>query len=678
VAYLRTVDQMGEAHIGFVFGKSKVAPKHGHTIPRLELCAAVLAVEIAETLTDELCFPQEHVLFHTDSKVVLGYVTNQTRRFYIYVANRVSRILKFSKPEQWSYVPTEENPADLGTRYTPPALLEGSTWLQGPSQLRPIENVLPTETFLLVTPNEDPEIRPEISVAKTSVQSSDRLGSERFSRFSNWMKLVKAVSFLRHIVGCFKRESSDICNGWHKCETFKTPESRVLSEEIIIMEVQREFYGREIDQLKEKQTLPRNSSVLSLSPFLDEKGILRVGGRLQRSELSLGEKHPILIPGHHHIATLITRHYHESVQHQGRHFTEGAVRAAGFWITGGKRLVSLLVHRCVKCRKLRGSVCHQKMAELPADRLTPSPPFTFVGVDVFGPWNIVTRRTRGGAADSKRWAVLFTCLVTRAVHIELIESMSSSSFINAMRRFSAIRGKVREFRSDRGTNFVGATSELGINVADGSVKDFLNKTETEWVFNPPHASHFGGVWERMIGVTRRILDSMLKDSNKNLTHEVLSTFMAEVSAIVNARPLTSVSTDAESPFILTPSVLLTQKTGSQVESFQHLAERDMYNSQWKHVQVLAERFWSRWRREYLPTIQPRRKWLSETPNVLEGDVILLKDDGVARNDWPTGIVTDVFPSDDGLVRKVRVRVSQDGRLSEFDRPVSKIVVLVSE
>ena len=125
---------------------------------------------------------------------------------------------------------------------------------------------------------------------------------------------------------------------------------------------------------------------------------------------------------------------------------------------------------------------------------------------------MVTRKTRGGAANSKRWAILFTCLTTRAVQIEVVEELSSSAFINALRRFVSIRGLVKVFRSDRGTNFVGATADLkitAINVEDPSVSKFLYDSSTVWLFNAPHASHMGGVWERMIGVTRRILDSML-------------------------------------------------------------------------------------------------------------------------------------------------------------------------
>ena len=142
-------------------------------------------------------------------------------------------------------------------------------------------------------------------------------------------------------------------------------------------------------------------------------------------------------------------YHHEKIYHQGRHLTEGATRSAGLWITDGKRLVSSTIHHCVICRKLRGKLAVQKMSDLPEDKITPSPPFSFVGVDVFGPRSIVTRRTRGGSASSQLWAVLLTCLYSRAVHIEVIEEMSSASFVNAMRRLIAVRDKVSEFRSDR-------------------------------------------------------------------------------------------------------------------------------------------------------------------------------------------------------------------------------------
>ena len=346
--------------------------------------------------------------------------------------------------------------------------------------------------------------------------------------------------------------------------------------------------------------------------------MIRVGGRLKRLSDDSVLKTPVLIPGKHHIATLLARKCHLDVRHQGRHFTEGRVRSSGFWITGCKRLVSSLIHKCVMCRKLRGKLEVQKMSDLPSDRITPGqPPFTSVGIDIFGPWEVVTRRTRGGAANSKRWAALFTCLVTRAVHIEVIEEMSASSFINALRRFIALRGKVDIVRSDRGTNFVGSVNPLqinAINVEDGPVRDFLYNSGTTWIFNPPHSSHMGGVWERMIGTTRRILDSMLLEyGSRTLTHEVLTTFLAEVTSIINSRPLVPVSSDAQSPFVLTPSILLTQKTNSEEAIVVPVDSdpKDLLRKQWKRVQHLAAVFWKRWRGEYLQTLQTRRKWFDK-------------------------------------------------------------------
>lgn len=315
------------------------------------------------------------------------------------------------------------------------------------------------------------------------------------------------------------------------------------------------------------------------------------------------------------------------------------------------------------------------MADIPADRLTEAPPFAHVGVDVFGPWNISVRKMRGGVLENKRWAVMFTCLVTRAVHIEVIESLSTSSFINALRRFLTIRGPAKLFRSDCGTNFVGACKELQISFEDSELQPYLKNETCTWKFNPPHSSHMGGVWERMIGVARRILDAMLlKVHSPNLTHEVLITLMAEVAAIMNGRPLVPVSSDPQQPELLTPSTLLTQKITSVPAPPGDFDPKDMYCKQWK--QYFVNSFWKRWREEYLATLQPRRKWQTEQPNLAIGDVVLLKDAQVQRNEWPTGLVVKTYPGRDERVRKVDVRVIKQGTPKVYTRPISEIVLLV--
>ncbi|XP_052251751.1 uncharacterized protein LOC127858589 [Dreissena polymorpha] len=302
------------------------------------------------------------------------------------------------------------------------------------------------------------------------------------------------------------------------------------------------------------------------------------------------------------------------------------------------------------------------MANLPEGRLTPGPPFTYVGVDTFGPWPVVKRRTRGGVAESKRWAIIFVCLVTRASHIEVIEDMSSSAFINALRRFISVRRPVKEFRSDRGTNFVGALKDIkadAICVEDPPVKAFLKDKEVAWILNTPHASHKGGFWERIIGLTRNILNAMLLNTQgQKLTHEVLCTLMCEVCAVLNSRPIGPITYDPLDPVLITPSMLLTQKSGHLTPLTTSTNIREIYASQWKHVQILSNMFWKRWQQDYLSSLQGRRKWLELRDDVKPGDVVLLKESS-ERNQWPVAVVERVFPGTDERVRSLEVRLHRD-------------------
>ncbi|KAK3092639.1 hypothetical protein FSP39_005230 [Pinctada imbricata] len=676
-AYLSSGDMDADSHFAFVLGKGKLAPSGGHTIPRLELYGAVLAVELWDLISEHMDINPSSVKFYTDSKVVLGYIANDTRRFYTYVSNRVDRIRSRTSPQQWNYIPTHLNPADMATRYSVVDLDSRlKFWLHASLEVKQLccKDVQGAINYPLVSPEEDKELR--CQVLKTASISSPLTGL--LERYSSWRTLVTSISLLRHLARSFQSDST--CDGWHYCSTFKTPDNYRAAECFILKEVQRQTYQSEIRCLEQNLPLPKGSSIIGLAPFLDEKGLMRLGGRLNKAAemLNSSETNPIILPKGH-VSKLLISHFHESVKHQGRHFTEGALRSNGYWIVGAKRAISSLIHECVTCRRLRGQRQQQQMADLPSDRLTPGPPFSSVGVDTFGPWEVVVRKTRGGAANSKRWAILFTCLVTRAIHIEVVEELSTSAFINALRRFISIRGPVNLIRSDRGTNFVGATDQLKmdvVNVEDTAVRSFLYKSGTTWIFNAPHSSHMGGVWERMIGVTRKILDSMLLTEKKGLSHDVLTTLMAEVCAIVNARPITTISHDPDDPVILSPAMLLTMKRGNSTIDSDNYCIKDMYRASWKHVQVLSDYFWTRWRDSYLQNLQTRRKWHEKLPNLKKGDIVLLRDKQSHRNYWPLGIVEDAIQSDDGLVRKAVVRVSVDGKIVTYTRPVCELVLLV--
>lgn len=168
-----------------------------------------------------------------------------------------------------------------------------------------------------------------------------------------------------------------------------------------------------------------------------------------------------------------------------------------YWITGAAVAIRRILSKCVVCRRFHGTAGHQQMADLPPDRVLPDkPPFTHVGVDCFGPFEI-----KRGRVTLKRYGVIFTCLAIRAVHIEMTASLDTDSFIHALRRFIARRGQVAEIRSDNGTNFVGAERELREAIQSwnqSKINDILLQRKIKWTFNPPTGSHHGRIWERLI------------------------------------------------------------------------------------------------------------------------------------------------------------------------------------
>ena len=221
-----------------------------------------------------------------------------------------------------------------------------------------------------------------------------------------------------------------------------------------------------------------------------------------------------------------------------------------------------MVAKCVVCCKLRGHTQNQKMADLPPERVTPAPLFTYTGMDAFGPFFI-----KEGRKELKRWGLIFTCLSSRAIHLETLNSMTTDSFLNALRRFISRRGKVHELRCDQGTNFVGAKNELASAFKEldtTPLKEYLSSQDCDWIdfnLNTPHASHMGGIWERQIRTTRSVLSSLLLDHGTQLDDEALQTLMTETESIVNSRPLTVENLlDPLAPELLTPNNLLTLKT----------------------------------------------------------------------------------------------------------------------
>ncbi len=309
------------------------------------------------------------------------------------------------------------------------------------------------------------------------------------------------------------------------------------------------------------------------------------------------------------------------------------------------------------------------MGDLPIDRLTPDlPPFTHVGVDYFGPLEI-----KRGRSIVKHYGVIFTCLTSCAIHLEVAHSLDTNSCIHAFRRFIARRGPVSELRSDNGTNFVSTEKELKEALKSWNMQQIeqsLLQKWVKWTFNPPHGAHYGGIWERLIRMVKTVFRSVT--SEQYLDEEGLQTVMCEVEAILNSRPLTSVSDNPNDLEPLTPNHLLQLKVQPLLPPGLFLKE-DLYSKcRWRQVQSIADLFWKRWIREYLPLLQARQKWSRIRRNFRQGDIVLVADASAPRGSWMLARVTEAFPDSKGLVRSVRLQT----KTSQLERPVSKICLLV--
>ena len=707
VAYLRLCDDSNRVQCTFLMGKSRLAPIKSVTIPRLELTAATTSIRVGEMLKREVDGDPEFV-YHTDSTTVLRYIANERQRFHVFVANRVQLIRDHSHPNQWKYVATKENPADDASRgLNGLALLEGQRWLEGPEFLWKPENEWPQQPSTLgQVPDDDPEVRKVTTSSAVSINQVDNTTNKLIKSFSDWHRLRRAVAvFLRVKETLRKRRNNrlNVKNGTTsgdrnladqrspattkvvKFKSAEEPHSPLTVQDLATAElailkfVQASAFGKEVHALKEgeknklrgqkKGGIKNDSPVRRLDPFLDN-GVLRVGGRLRRADLPFETKHPVILPKKSHVTTLLIRHAHKRLGHAGRSHVIATLREK-YWIIKVNAAVRHVTSKCVFCRRNHGKPGEQKMADLPRDRISPAPPFTYTGVDYFGPFLI-----KEGRREVKRYGALFTCLVSRAVHIEVASTLESSSFIQALRRFIARRGPVREMRSDNGSNFVGAHNELlqAIQEMDHEeIRAKLQRENIDWTFNPPAASHMGGVWERQIKTTRKILAGLMDEYGHCLDEESFRTLLCEVEAVINSRPLTTVSGEPDDLEPLTPNHILTTKSNVILPPPGKFQKNDVYmRRRWRRVQYLANLFWTRWKKEYLVVMQERRKWQHPQRSLVEGDVVIIREENVPRNAWSLARVVRVEPDAQGLIRSVVVKT----RETTLRRPINKLVLIL--
>ena len=674
-SYLRVIHSNNQVHVILLLGKSRVAPLKATTVPRLELQAALEAARQSAVLKREMQLPVNEHYYWTDSQIVLGYITNSSTRFHMFVTNRVEEILKETDVSMWNHIPGRLNPADLASRGLNLEKLQRSIWFSGPDFLKELDiSKYQAECKFPIDKN-DPEVKRAKKLITMKVDTDENRLNMVIKEASSWSRLVRAIANAKKMVSQ---------------RSFKRPETTVedlnAAAQLIIKIDQAQSFATELKVLKKGESVSKRSKAAPLNPYIDSEGVLRIRSRAQKSTvLTFLEKNPILLDKGSHLSLLIARHYHERNHHQGRSYTLAAIRQAGYWLAGASSIVKSLLHKCVRCKYLRGKAAEQQMGLLPQERTEPSPPFTHVGIDTFGHFVVRERRT-----DIKRWGIVFTCMYSRAVHIELLDDLTTDSFLQALRCFQAVRGPVRTLFSDAGTNFMGARNVLEqelLNMQNSELKEFLAANKVEFKTNTPGASHQGGVWERMIQTIRSILNSMTARYASRLNTSALRTAFYEIAAMINSRPLSTDNLCTPDEIVITPNHLLTSKSAQLPPPPGNFNNEEIYGKHmYRKSQQVAEEFWKLWTTQYLKKIVLRPRWESKRLPVKIGDIVLIVDENTPRNMWKMGIIIKVKPGLDGLVRNIDIRLANANlnRLGKpttpavvLSRPIQKVVVVMS-
>ena len=648
-AYLRWQLDNGQFDVKFVTAKSRVAPLKRLTIPRLELQAAVMATRLNTTIVRELKLEIEKTIFLTDSMIALSWIRSEARTFKPFVSARIGEIQTDSDPEQWRHVPGSLNPADDISRGINADELEGR-WKHGPEFLYLPEEEWPVDKGQVNPVANDDEKRKvkRVNVHMIEAQIID------CSKFSSWRKLVRVTAYVLRFVSKLKARIQKKSDDAMSAELSLTPSELEDAETYWIKQAQR--------SLRVKLS---SSELKVLSPF-EENDVIRVGGRADKSTMSYEDRHPILLPHDHPISVLITRYFHEQ-GHDGVASTAAKVRRR-YWIIGVHRLAKTIKYRCVKCRSIEHKLESQRMSDLPPERMAPfTPPFYYCSCDYFGPFHVKISRNK----SAKHYGVIFTCLNTRAVHLEVATNCSTSEFLQVLRRFFAIRGQPARMYSDNGTQFVGAERELREMVQgwnDQELKDFCSERGTEWKFITPQAPHQNGTAESLVKSCKVALRKAI--GSQILTPFELHTCLQEVANLVNQRPIGRAPNDPDDGAYLCPNDMLLGRSSSRVPQGP-FRETKNPNHRVEFVQQIVNGFWKIWNRDVFPLLVPRRKWNTDKRNVRIDDVVMLADHNAVRGKWTIGKIINVYPGSDGKVRNVKVKTVD----SELSRPITKIVVI---
>lgn len=651
--YLRVTNEVGEHRVNLLCSKGRVCPLKTLSIPRLELCAAVLLARLVKSVMTSLDIKIDKCFFWTDSTIVLAWLRKNPSQWKTFVANRVAEVQQLSSFGSWNHVLTKDNPADLISRgCSPDTLIQSELWWSGPDLLlQDIPGYSEVSSQSTVEPFSSKDLEEKLPIISLVTVEDNTFNI--LQKFSSFRKLQRVTAYCLRFIDLVVTKSKT-------ANVELSVQELQKSSEALIRLSQKSYFKKEIQDLSKNGQVSNSSKLLKLTPFLDEVQLVRVGGRLNHSLLTEGQKHPIVLSSSCNLTKLIFEDYHLTHLHAGPQALLAAVRQK-YWPISGRSSARKTVYNCIRCFKTKPQSLSHIMGELPKHRVQPTlRPFINTGVDYLGP--VMIKRAGRSQVKDKAYVALFVCFATKAVHLELVGDLTTVSFIAALKRFIGRRGKCLNLYTDNATNFVGANKELKdlreLFLSQSFQQDVKNSMVADnitWHFIPPRSPHFGGLWEAGVKSAKTHLKRVLGSSS--LTFEEYNTVLIQVEAVLNSRPLTSLTDDPNDLRVLTPGhFLIGDSLTSTAEP--SLIEIQLNRlSRWQRVQKMQQDFWIRWSSEYLPELQEKVKWKTQQENIQLGTLVLIKEDNLPPLQWAVGRIMEVHPGSNKVVRVVTVKTS---------------------
>ena len=467
-------------HVRLLTAKTRIAPLKAFSIPRLELMSAVMLARLMNSVRNALKTQVECVKtrFWLDSKTALCWIRNQGE-WKQFVRHRVNEILKLSSKKDWGHCPGLDNPADLGSRGVLPSKLKmNSLWWAGPEWLGSVDEAWPNYEVIATEESKEEEKKSVVMVAsvKEVLAVSNIVSIEKYSVLERVLRITAWVSR-------FVRNLKVSVEGAERQTERLSREELLKAERAWIKAAQAEMRKQENFQQLEKRF-----------QLFEEDGVLKCKGRLAESDLAEETKYPIILPKDNRLTELIIRKCHDRVHHGGLRATLAEVRSR-YWIPKGRQRVKAVISKCTVCKKLEGMPYQApKQADIPGFRVKEAVVFGKTGVDFAGPLFV----KEGGGGTAKVYIALFSCCVSRALHLDLVRSLSAAEFLGCVRRFSARRSTPSLMISDNAKTFKATAKALKKLYGSETVREYLEGNRIEWRFNLERPSWWGGFFERMV------------------------------------------------------------------------------------------------------------------------------------------------------------------------------------